>query len=473
MSKVAEHSAEQAGLVARLQPIRDLMGGSRAMRQAGKRWLPKFPAETEEAYRDRLAASWLFNGLRKTVRDMTGRVFRVPVMFDGEPAEPWPTWGGNIDLSGRTLNSFARDLFEDGLQAGISWVMVEAPDRDGIVTRAQADAANVRPYLIHLRAEEVLGWRMGLDGAAPVIAQLRIMETVTEPDPDDEFGQVAVQQVRVLDRTETGVAVRLYRKGKNGWALFAEPRFTGLREITVAPFYAARTGFWCAEPPLEDLADVNIAHWQSQSDQRNILHMARVPILFGAGFAADDTIEISSAKAVIATDPAAKLSFVEHSGAAIEAGRTDLKDLEFQMETFGLQLLVQRAQGQSATGEALDAAKETTTLAMLADGLKATLDRALGWMAEYGGLGEAPAVVVNKDFGATAYSQADLQVLLSAVTTGQISQATFLGELKRRGLLADEVDPEAEIGATEADREALMQPPAHVVNDGTGERSPA
>ena len=32
-----------------------------------------------------------------------------------------------------------------------------------------------------------------------------------------------------------------------------------------------------------DLAWLNLAHWQSASDQRHILHVARVPFLFGRG----------------------------------------------------------------------------------------------------------------------------------------------------------------------------------------------
>jgi hypothetical protein len=31
--------------------------------------------------------------------------------------------------------------------------------------------------------------------------------------------------------------------------------------------------------PLRDLAYLNVKHWQSQSDQDTILHVARVPIL--------------------------------------------------------------------------------------------------------------------------------------------------------------------------------------------------
>lgn len=435
------------------------MGGTTAMREAGTAYLPKFDAESANNYDARLKASWLFNGYRKTVRDMAGRVFDKPVEI-AEGSDQLKDWAENIDLAGRDLSTFARDVFEDGLSgAGVSYIMVDAPPRDGVVTRAQAQAANLRPYLVHLTIEDVLGWKSEIVNNAPRLTMLRIMEEVTEPDPKDEFNEEPVKQIRVLDMPEgaNGVRTRLYRKNdKDKWIPHGEETFSGLSEITVIPFYANRVGFFTGAPLLDDLADVNIAHWQSQSDQRNILHFARVPILFGAGFGEDDVLTISASSAVKADDPQAKLQWVEHSGQAIGAGRQDLKDLEFQMETHGLQLLVARQGAQSATGEALDAKKETSTLAMIADNLQDALETALGWMTLYAGAEESVSVTVNKEFGVSMMTAQDVTALLSAVNTGNLSRATFLQEMMRRGFIRADLDVEQEEELIEADSEGLM-----------------
>jgi len=188
-----------------------------------------------------------------------------------------------------------------------------------------------------------------------------------------------------------------------------------------------RTGFWLGEPLLDDLADINVAHWQSQSDQRNILHFARVPILVRTGVDSETApLVIGSGTSMDLSDPAAKVFFAEHSGQAAGAGRQDLKDLEFQMETHGLQLLTARPGAQSATGEALDAAKETSQLAMIADSLQDALEEALAIMCEFGGLGEQSiSVTVNKDFGVGMMTAQEMAVLLNAVQTGNLSRATF------------------------------------------------
>ena len=441
---VAKQSASVAKMVAATAKGRALMGGTTAMRAAGRTYLPQFPAEQDDAYRERLNLSWLFNGYRKTAKDMTGRVFSKSVEVLNPPGD-METWLDNVDMQGRDLSTFARGVFEDGLQAGVSYLWVDAPQRNGTVTQADAQAQNLRPYIVHLSVEDVLGWKAETVNNVMTLTQIRIMEKISETDPKDEFGQKEVQQVRVLDRKDTGVIVRLYRKsGKDEWAMIEKPYMTGLSEITVVPFYANRCGFFAGEPLLDDLADVNIAHWQSQSDQRNILHYARVPILFAAGINSEDKITVSASTASTASDPNAKLTGVEHSGAAIGAGRQDLKDLEFQMEAYGLQLLVTKPQ-QSATGEALDAAKETSTLSMTADQLQDALEQALGWMCVYGGLGNvAPEVEVNKEFGVTTMTAQEATVLLQAVNTGNISKETFIAEMVRRGMI-DTVNPADEI----------------------------
>ena len=175
-----------------------------------------------------------------------------------------------------------------------------------------------------------------------------------------------------------------------------------------------------------------------------------MPILFGSGRQDDEPLVISAGMAVTAAAPDAKLQWVEHSGQAIGAGRQDLKDLEFQMETHGLQLLVTSG-AQSATGEVLDAKKETSTLAMTADALKDALEQALIWMAEYGGEDVTVEVNVNKEFGTAILTAQDVTALLSAVNTGNLSKATFLREMSRRGFIRDDLNPDEELDAIEGE----------------------
>ena len=55
--------------------ISDLMGGTRAMRHAGKRHLPQWPAEDRSSYDIRLATSVLFPAYSRTVSVLTSKPF--------------------------------------------------------------------------------------------------------------------------------------------------------------------------------------------------------------------------------------------------------------------------------------------------------------------------------------------------------------------------------------------------------------
>ena len=451
---VADRSKTVAAMVEAATKGRALMGGTAAMRQAGETYLPKFKVEDSADYTARLNASWLFNAFKKTVWDMSGRVFQKPVELSVAP-DQLITWAENIDMQGRDLSTFACEVFKDGFACGVSYIMVDAPRRDEVTTRQAAADQGLRPYLVHLQVEDILGWKTATFGNVLALSQIRIMEAITLPDPKDEFNDLDVKQIRVLDRDEAGVAVRLFRKDKRKeWVVVDEYR-TDAKEITVVPYYARRTGFFTGEPVLEDLADVNIAHWQSQSDQRNILHFARVPILHTAGRSEDDgPLAISAGTAIASADSSAKVEWVEHSGASVGAGRQDIKDLEFQLETLGLQLLTQSA--QTATGAALDAAKETSGLAMMADSLKDAIEQAMVWMMEYGGLGEqAVTVEINKDYGITMLTAQEMTALLTAVNTGSLSRATFLSEMARRGMVRHDLDIEAELDAIDTEAPEL------------------
>lgn len=422
---------------------RALMGGTRAMRKASERYLPRFASETPANYNARLQRSTLFNAFKKTVSDMTGRVFSKPIILGEDVPAELVAWSENIDLAGRHLNVFARDVFYDCLQPGIGYILTDAPPApvrsDGLTpTVADYQSAGWRPYMVYIPVENVIGWKSASIDGAETLLQVRIKEWVAEPDGD--FAEKLVDQIRVIEPTKWQIWRKNVRSGE--WEVFQEGINT-LGKISLAPVYLNRTGFMTGEPPLQDLADLNVAHWQSQSDQRNILTVARVPVLFGAGIEAEAVLEIGASSMVRVSNPEAKLTYVEHTGAAIGAGDKDLQNLQFQMQACGLQLLVDNP-GQTATGEMRDDVKENSSLAHMVAALQDALEQSLGFMAEYAALGAdaGGSLAVNTDFGITG-RMGDVQYLTQAVIAGKIDDRTYIDELKRRGALSDAVDTEA------------------------------
>lgn len=458
MKSVADHSSVVLKAREKWGDIDALLGGVKSMRAAGEDYLPKEKAERDDEYKARLKRSWLFNGLEKTVEDMSGKVFTKPVTLgDDVPDEISNETDGyhkNIDLANRDINNFAYDVFKDGLGKGVSYIFVDMPPplrrEDGQpVTRADEIRANIRPYMNHIKACDVLGWKFLNVTNVPTLVQFRFMEYVEENNPDDEFKLLSIEQVRVLDLVEGSVRWRVFRKSsrEKEWQVHDEGIST-ISEIPVVPFYANRSGTFVGDPPLMKLAELNIAHWQSSSDQRNILHVARVPFLFGKGFPVDEKgqLQVSVSRFTLISSPEADLKWVEHTGSSIKSGAEDLKDLEHQMQVMGLELLVPRPGSETATGRSIDQAKMNSPLGMMADNLKDALITAFGFMMMYLGQSKESGgtVEVNKDFGVSLRDAADISWLMSMVDKGLISIQTFWKEVKRRGVLMDDFDYESE-----------------------------
>jgi len=456
---VAKPSGEIEAIRAASLPIRDLTRGGAHMRTRGRAYLPKFAAEDDEDYNARLASTWLFDGVGKTIEDMNSKVFAKPVTAesatDGDLSEDVTAWTENVDMEGRDLARFAKDVFHEAQRAGTSYIMADAPPRPAGLTRAQVAALNIRPYLVLLTVDDVLGWKWANIGNAPRLTQFRIAETVSEPDPKDEFAEVSVEQVRVLDLPHengavTGtVNVRIFRKTKVGnkenWTLFEEYG-TDMQEIMVAPVDLGRTGFFMAEPVHLRLAEINLAHWRVQSDKANCLHKALAPLLFmkQLDVDADGDLVKSAGYGFLANSEAADMKYVEIAGQGIAAARDELKDLEFQMQAMGLQLLVSKTGNNTATGDAIDEGKQNSRLGMWADILQDALELAFSWMVDLAGLGEAVNIVVNKDFAADALSHLDMDALSKMHLSGVISARTYINEAKRRGVLSENVNPDDE-----------------------------
>ena len=401
-----------------LDLLADLMGGTWQMRAAGERWLPRETAESWSAWRARLNRSFLFNGLARTVQALAGRPFARPVRLDGaDPAIM--AMANNIDGQGDRLAGFSLQLLRALLIDGMAHILVDRPRRGG------------PPYFVLVRAAQMLAARRDADG----LAEVRILEQAVRAV--GQFGEEPVTMVRRLDRD--GWQLWQPRPGvATSWAQQAGGTH-GLGRVPLISMNVAPTGFLQCRPPLIDLAWLNLAHWQSASDQRHILHVARVPILFGRALqAADGDIEIGPNRLIMADDPAADLRFVEHSGAAIMAGREDLIDLEDRMAVLGLDMMTRRSGDPTATGRAINAAQSHAALnsfvQVLDNGLQAAFDLAAHWLGLP--LGAAGKIVITRQFPLGDAQAAEADLLLRARRAGEISKATFLAEIGRRGILA-------------------------------------
>ena len=423
-----------------------LMGGTRAMREAGTELLPKWPKEDECDYKDRLSLSTLFPAYRETVKNNTGRVFAEPIVLGDDVPPVLAELTEDFDRQGNNLQVWAKSFFSQAMSHGLCHALAEYPNiqrADGqLVTSADAIAINARPYAIMIRPQQVLGWRVSNRNGKHVLDQFRYMESVEEED--GLFGMKRIDQIRVL----TPGAWQTYREkaddnGQKTWMLYEEG-LTSLDHIALTTLYTDRTGFMTAKPPLLELAYLNVKHWQSQSDQDNILHVARVPMLAVIGLSEGEKITVGVGSAT-SLPINADMKFVEHTGKSIEAGRTSLQDLEDQMRVAGAKLLQKDKQAvKTATQAEEEAAQEMSPLQTMASGLEDALDQILQHFAELSDLPEGGHVQVRGNFDVDFAPETTLPLLLNMASQGRLSDETLFSEMQRRNVVSSDIKWEDE-----------------------------
>ncbi|WP_256825481.1 DUF4055 domain-containing protein [Pseudomonas juntendi] len=435
--------------------ISPLMGGTMAMRAAGKALLPQYPAEDDEAYKERLRLSTLLPAYSETVGNMTSRVFAEPLQVGDDVPEAIVEMTKDIDHAGNDLNSWAVGFFTEGLSHGLCHAVVDHPSTNGIRNRAEEQAAGVRPYVVMVKPEQVLGWR-SKNGVLTMVRYLEVFE-----EADGAFGTKCIEQIRVL----VPGAWLIYRKSdKTGeWSIHDQGE-TSLSVIPWVTFYTGRTGFMTAKPPLIELAHLNVKHWQSQSDQDNILHVIRVPILVRIGIQTqyDNQGKVVPPEFKVGTGQLTDLprdcdlKYVEHTGQAVESGRTALQDLINEMRMAGAKLLTpDKTATKTATQAEEEAAQELSPLARMAHHFADCLAQLLQFMADYRGLGEGGTVEMRGNFDVDYMPEVSLPTLVSMANAGMISKETLFTEMQRRGVISDEYDWEEELAKIEAQGPAL------------------
>jgi hypothetical protein len=426
-----------------------LMGGTETMREARTDYLPQEPDESSQAYEVRLGRTVLFNAFRRTVTYLGSQVFSSPVILGSDVPGKTREYAENIDQKGNNLTVFCKKWFTNGITDGVGAILVEYPRVDKAIVKTKADEnrLGLRPYWVIIKAKDIIGWRTEVVNGKERLIQVRIRETIRVPD--GLFGLKTVLRVRVLEPGK--YQLWEYQEGpdvKTGWVIIEADTMEPLKEIPLVLFKPGEElTFITADPPLEDLAYLNVAHWQSSSDQRNILHYARVPILFGKLIGEEgkepDQIPIAPTRMIVSRHEGADLKFVEHSGAAIESGRQDLADLEDKMSLYGLQLLMPRTGDITATDRALSSAENDSTLKSWALMFQDAVEQALYFTAQLIGLkgdvgGEA---TVHSEF--RLMESADADVLLRAAIAKVIPIRVAIEEFIRRGMISDTLDPKA------------------------------
>lgn len=430
--------------------VRDCIAGQDAIHAAGEDYLPKLKDEADADYRARLKRSDFFNATWRTIAVLGGMAFRKPPTVEVPGAiEPYVE---DINLAGVSIEGLARDVLDDILGPGRIGLLVDHPSPPENVTALTIDAAQrlgLRPTIQVYPAESIINWRFGRLNNAWSLVMVVLKETARIAE--DEFKDKIEDRWRVLDLDDGGnYRQRLFRKDSRGKEeqigadIYPLMNGSPLDHIPFAMLGADGLGDTIDEPPLIDLIDKNIAHYQVNSDYRHGLHFSGLPTLFLSGMTTEDDGEkefhIGGTAAITSPHPDAKGMYIEFTGQGLGPIKDALARLEMQMALLGARMIADETkQAETLGATQIKRQGENSVLARIVTAVSEALEWALGIFAEWAGHKGEVVYQINRDFLPAGMDAQQLNALLGAVTAGEMSSESFFDLMQRADLIAPEV----------------------------------
>lgn len=441
--------------------VSDLLGGTFRMQEKAWRWLPREKAEEACEYGERVSRSILYEYFKNATDKLAARPFTRSITLKGQELLPDPIKRFLKDVSGegKSFSTFLHEALLISARYGMCHALVDFPttaqntitnSTEGpvsasrkVFTKADEKKKGYRPTAMLVHPEDLIGFRYRKDQGTSILAEVRIREKHTTYD--GEFTETIRPAVRVVREKEW--FVRAYFKAekagdKDEWRT-VKSGINTLGEVPLRTHYCNHRGPLQTMPPMMELVFMNLRHFQSQSDQNNILRFARIGILFGAGLS-DEQIEkgviISPTNFMGSTNADASLTYTEYNGLALDAGEHDIKGIEERMRVLAL-MPTESGHRNSATGDAIEEGYTTSVAQGWVEDLETFGEEVIRLGCKW--INQKPPeelqLDIYSDFSIASRQRDDILALLEAHRSKFLTPELFLSEIQRRGLIAETV----------------------------------
>lgn len=439
--------------------------GEHAIHAAGEKYLPRLAEETDKDYAARKARTPFFNAFWRTVSGLKGMLFRKDPQVEAASIKAYID---DVDMAGTTLESLAQEICEEVLTTGRMGILCDYPQVavDAGMTVAQVSALGLRPILLQYKALTIINWKVArINNALQLV--LVVLKESADVSGADEFAQKREDRYRVLDISEGKYRQRVFRIDDKGNDELLSEVFPvrSSKNLDFIPFFifsADHLGAHIESPPLLDLAEINIHHYQVSADWEHGCHFSGLPTLFITGYRAgengDGKIYIGGTAANGLADPTAKAFYAEVQG-GFEALKANLDGKKAEMAVLGARMLEgQKASVESAETLQQRAAGEQSQLAAMANTISMGITKALTVFAEWAGASGKVEYQINKDFIPAGLTSQDLTALVGAWQSGAISGQVLFENLQKGEIIKQD-------DTYEEEQERIAAAPPNLTNE--------
>lgn len=432
-------------------------------------YLPRFPNENAVDYDRRRRTAFLTNVYGDISRTLASKPFSKLFELAEDSGEDLKKLAENIDGLGNNLHVFGRQIFKAALDKGITWVLVDFTKVPPGATLAAERDMGARPYFVHVPAELLNAVYSKFINGKEIIFHACIDESCTELDGYEE---IHYRRVRELNRDPIVDAKgNVTGFGPASWKLWQEETSkddAGKEEVVwvlkdagpitigfiplVPVILGERHGgtSWKVEPPLRDLAYMQVKLFQQESNLDAIKELTAFPMLAGNGVPVPldgegAQIEVPVGPRAVLFAPAGsdgnhgEWKFVEPAGSSLTFLQSENEKTRTEMRDLGMQpLATQNITIVTSKNVSLKAHSAVQAWSLrLKDAAEQMWKFVCIWLGQKD---VEPTVNVHTDFGVELEEAPELDALSKAEAASVISKRLYFNELKRRGVLADDAD---------------------------------
>lgn len=459
MSGVDTSHADYDAASPKWRRLRDVIEGQDAVHKRGETYLPRLTDQTDADYAAyKLRATW-FGATSRTIDALHGLMFRKePVIEAPDGMTPMLA---DVTMAGMTAVGFVAHVAREVLEVGRVGILVDFPQvASAPSSLGAAESSGLRPFATLYRAESIINWRVERIDNQQQLTLVVLAETYE--DWTDEFAPETGEQYRVLRLVDGVYTQTVYRASEIYSEVVPLMHGTPLDFIPFTIVGPEHVGAEVSDPPLIDMADLNLSHYRTTADLEHGAHFTGLPMLMITGVTLDEgeKVALGSQTAVTTPNADAKGFYIEFTGQGLGSLERLIDRKEAQMAALGASMLAAQKKGvEAADTHEMRTAQETSALADIAGTVSQAMTQVLGWLRDWGGFSGDVSAQVSTDYVVVRMSAQELTALLAAWQSGAISRETLFwnlqqGEMVAAGKTVDderaEIEAEGPVGMTPA-----------------------
>ncbi|QZA70448.1 portal [Erwinia phage AH03] len=459
LPNVAFMRPELANYIEQYDLIRDAISGEVAVKKQGPKYLP-YPngtspskKEDKERYAKYGKRAVFYGVTKRTIAGLIGQVFKKPA--DIKVPGAMQKVMENASGAGVSVQQLSKKAETYALAYGRSGVLVDYPETGGELTQAELESGNIRPTLTVYSPMEIYNWRVIDRGAEEILSLVVLAESYVYEDDGFEMKSGGRFRVLFLDNENLFVMQTWELRQPTQWdgqkilkqanyEMKSETRPTGPdgNRIDKIPFWfigSENNDSSPDNPPMYDLASLNMAHYRNSADYEEAVNVVGQPTLFLKNFPAQYIADELGGEIPLGVaggfagpkDSDAKLLQVAPNILVAEA----MLMKERQMVALGAKLVEQSSVQRTAFEAGLEASSENSTLGNITNNVSDVFTKALKFCAFYMNIEYAEIIFkLNTDFDLATMSSEDRAEAINEWQKGALTFTEMRAVLKRAGV---------------------------------------